>query len=307
VADYLVGTGGWAYFNVPGKPSLKAYSEVFNFVEVNATFFEYPDLRRVERWRRSVRQDFVFSVRCHQDLTHRIGLKPTDDALEVFDRMIGYCRVLRAPFLVLETPRSYVFDEENFELAKAFFSSVNLRGVRLVWEVRAEENSLALDLMQDLGIVHCVDLSVCEPAVESDVLYSRLFGKGKHNIYQFNDEELVEIDQKAEKSGAKTVNLSYHGARMFSDASRFMMFKKTCKFLPVTSFVGLDSIRSVLCEDAKFPTSRKNLILDQGWKVVDLTTDSRIHLSKILSNIPEKNYDSVGEVLGALEVSFDFE
>ena len=43
LTDYLVGTGGWAYFKVSGKPKLKAYSEVFNFVEVNYTFYEYPD------------------------------------------------------------------------------------------------------------------------------------------------------------------------------------------------------------------------------------------------------------------------
>jgi uncharacterized protein YecE (DUF72 family) len=37
VTDYFVGTGGWAYFKVPGESSLKAYSEVFNFIEVNYT------------------------------------------------------------------------------------------------------------------------------------------------------------------------------------------------------------------------------------------------------------------------------
>jgi uncharacterized protein YecE (DUF72 family) len=80
LTDYLIGTGGWAYFKVPGKPSLKAYSEVFNFVEVNYTFYEYPDTRMVEQWRRAVPEDFIFAVRCHQDLTHRIGLKPVDEA-----------------------------------------------------------------------------------------------------------------------------------------------------------------------------------------------------------------------------------
>jgi uncharacterized protein YecE (DUF72 family) len=51
LTDYLIGTGGWAYFNVPGKPSLKAYSEVFNFAEVNYTFYEYPETLTVERAR----------------------------------------------------------------------------------------------------------------------------------------------------------------------------------------------------------------------------------------------------------------
>lgn len=43
----LVGAGGRAYFQVPGKPPLKAYSEIFNFVEVNSTFYEYPALATV--------------------------------------------------------------------------------------------------------------------------------------------------------------------------------------------------------------------------------------------------------------------
>ena len=101
--DFLVGTGGWAYFKVPNKPSLKAYSEVFNFVEVNYTFYEYPSTRMVERWRKTVPKDFTFSVRCHQDLTHKIGLKPVDEAYQVFGQMVTYCRILDSPFLVLET------------------------------------------------------------------------------------------------------------------------------------------------------------------------------------------------------------
>jgi hypothetical protein len=35
--EYLIGAGGWAYFQVPGVNSLAAYSKVFNFVEVNST------------------------------------------------------------------------------------------------------------------------------------------------------------------------------------------------------------------------------------------------------------------------------
>ncbi len=38
--------------------------------------------------------DFTFSVRCHQDLTHRIGLKPVDEAYEVFYKMKAYCDAL---------------------------------------------------------------------------------------------------------------------------------------------------------------------------------------------------------------------
>ncbi|MGE5532971.1 MAG: DUF72 domain-containing protein, partial [Bacillota bacterium] len=66
MVEYLVGTGGWAYFKVPNEPSLETYSKIFNFVEVNFTFYEYPRMSLVEGWRRRVPSEFVFSVRCHQ-------------------------------------------------------------------------------------------------------------------------------------------------------------------------------------------------------------------------------------------------
>ena len=301
MADYLVGTGGWAYFKVPGKPSLKAYSEIFNFVEVNNTFYEYPDMRTVERWRRTVPDEFTFSVRCHQDLTHRIGLKPVDEAYYLFSQMVAYCGVLDAPFLVLETPARYVFGQEEVDRARDFFSSVNLKGVRLVWEIRAPITAAVVDLMADFGVVHCVDLSREKPLLESDVVYSRLFGKGKHNVYQFTDEELVDIDRNAESISHKIVVMSYHCVKMNTDAARFLQYKKTGTFMPVTAFTGVDSVRAVLAEDAVFPVSKAELIEQQGWKVVDLTVDKRVHLSELLVGIPERMYSDIGEVASALE------
>jgi uncharacterized protein YecE (DUF72 family) len=301
LTDYLIGTGGWAYFKVPCKASLKAYSEVFNFVEVNCTFYEYPDTRMVEQWRRIVPSSFKFAVRCHQDLTHRIGLKPVDEAYYVLSRMVTYCGLLGAPFLALETPASYVMNQEQVDRAKDFFSSANLRDVRLIWEVRAPVTARVVDLMRDLNVTQCVDLSKETPSVESDVVYSRLFGKGKHNIYQFTDDELLAVDQEIESVSPRIAALSYHGVRMNSDAARYMQYKKTGKFLPVTSFTGVNSARAVLSEDAHFPLSKSELIMNQGWKVVDLNVDKRAHLSELLSKVPDKTYNSVDEVAEALE------
>jgi uncharacterized protein YecE (DUF72 family) len=301
LTDYLIGTGGWAYFKVPNKPSLKAYSEVFNFVEVNYTFYEYPDTLMVEQWRRIVPEDFTFAVRCHQDLTHMIGLKPVDEAYDVLGRMVFYCGLLEAPFLVLETPASYVFNQEEAKNARDLFSSFALRGVNLVWEMRAPVTKEALDLMRDFNMIECVDLSIKTPSVESDVLYSRLFGRGKHNIWQFTDDELLTIDHEIDSINPRIAALSYHGVRMNMDAARYMHYKKTGKFVPITDFTGVDSARAVLFEDTPFPISKSELIENQGWKVIDLTLDKRIHLAELLANIPDKTYNSVDEVAEALE------
>ena len=257
--DYLIGAGGWAYFPADGKSRLKFYSEIFNFVEVNYTFYNYPSLRRVENWRKSVPKNFTFSVRCHQDLTHRIGLKPTDEAFQVLNQMITYCRILESPFLVLETPSSYEFNSNSIKDAREFFSSSNLKGVRLVWEIRSPVTAQARELMQDMNIVQSVDLSKETPLFPSDTIYTRLFGKGKHNIYQFSDEELEEIGHKILKSNAKIAALSYHGARMYSDALRFATHKKTGSFPSITPFTGAESAKTISVRRCPFPNFQTSI------------------------------------------------
>ncbi len=301
LVDYLVGTGGWAYFPASTKPRLEAYSEVFNFVELNCTFYEYPDLKIVERWRRSVPKEFTFSVRCHQDLTHRFGLKPTNEAYQVLSRMLSYCGILEAPFLVLETPASQRFETQAVNEAREFLGSANLRDVRLVWENRAPPNDQWKNLLQDLNIVHAVDLSRDTPLLSSDVVYTRLFGRGNHNIYQFTDEELEEIDRKVLLSQAKTVAISYHGLKMNTDAMRFVQFKKTGEFPSLTGLTGVSSAKAVLAEDTKFPTSRQELVDKQGWKVFDASAAERLRLEDWLRGIPDKTYSSLDEVAKAME------
>ncbi len=296
--DYLVGTGGWSYFNVPNKPSLKAYSEIFNFVEVNYTFYEYPPVQTVEKWRKTVPKDFTFSVRCHQDLTHKIGLNPVDEAYEVFYKIKTYANVLQTPYVVLETPKGYVIDN----CTRDFLSTLNLKGVELVWEYRAPLTEEVTNLMQDFNIIQSVDLSIQKPSYNLDVTYSRLFGKGQNNIYQFTDDELVEIQHNAEETNSKQVILAYHGLRMNGDALRFQKHLETGNFLPVTSATGVDSAKAVLAEDATFPTSKSELIKKQGWKVIDVKQNKTAHLSEFLNRIPDKNYSHINEVVKELEV-----
>jgi uncharacterized protein YecE (DUF72 family) len=121
LTEYLIGTGGWGYFKIDNKPSLRAYSELFNFVEVNHTFYEFPKIQMVDNWRRSVPGAFTFSVRCHQDLTHEVGLRPVNQAYEVFYQMKTYCHLLGSPYLVLETPAKYVANQENLNDARFLF------------------------------------------------------------------------------------------------------------------------------------------------------------------------------------------
>ncbi len=284
---------------------LVAYSKAFDFVEVNSTFYEIPSLKLVESWRRLVPPNFEFAVRCNKALTHKYKFKPILEAFEVLKRMTTICSALKTEILHLQTPLTFQATKTNVDLLRNFFSTANMKDIRVALEIRGAKqpfNPYLAKTMQDHNMIHCVDLSKDEkPAYKSDILYSRLFGKGPHNIYQPTDEELKKIDKKASEGDHKTVAMSFHFVRMYKDAARLKIYKQTGKFPLVTKSTGLNSLKEVLQEDAKFPTNKAELVRHQGWKLIDLTQDKRVHASQMLKKLPEKTYNSINEVVQTLE------
>lgn len=288
-----IGAGGWAYF----QAGLAAYSKAFDYVEVNSTFYEIPPLPLVRSWRKRVPESFVFSVRCHRDLTHRYLLSPRQESFDILSRSLKVCDILKSEILHIQTPVSFNPDEKLKDISD-LFSSFDFGNVRPVWEVRGRMSDRTVELMHDHGIVHCTDISREVPAVESDILYTRLFGHGTHNLYQFDDAELLQIDARIKEK--KKAYITFHGARMYKDAARLKIYKKTGKFPNVTKSTGLSSLQTVLEEDAKFPATKTELIEQQGWKVFDLTGDEHVHASVLLERLPDGRYAGVEEVVMAL-------
>jgi uncharacterized protein YecE (DUF72 family) len=309
MTELLIGTGGWAYFQIPGLKSLEAYSRIFNFVEVNSTFYRIPSVKLVKSWRNRVSNEFEFAVRCHKDVTHKYQMEPIEEAQKTFNTMTDICNILKARFLVLETPAEINFNAKKIDEARNFFESVDHKGIKLVWEVRQNRGeSLPYDLLRlmgDQGIVQCVDLSKENPAVKSDMLYSRVFGKGQHNVYQFVDEELGEIDLKIAKSGSSRTAVSFHNVRMYKDAARFKIFKETGQFPSVTGTTGQQSLKKVLVEDTIFPSTKQELINKQGWKVIDLTKNQRVHASVLLEKLPDRRFGNIKEVIANLPLRLE--
>ena len=305
MVDYLIGTGGWAYFHVPGLRPLVAYSKLFDFVEVNSTFYQIPNLKTVESWRRQVPPDFEFSVRCNGDVTHKYQFQPREEAFSTFGKMLTICKALRAEILHMQTPSLFQPTRDNAALIRSFMSSVDPRGVRIALEIRGANQRLSSDfvkMMQDHNMVHSVDLSKDEePVYHSDVLYSRLFGKGWHNIYQPTDQELKKIDERASSKEHKKTVVSFHFVRMYKDAARLKVYKQTGKFPMVTKSTGLGSLQEVLREDANFPSPKQELVRHQGWKLIDTKRDERIRASEVLEKLPERDYASLDDVIQTLE------
>jgi len=183
---------------------------------------------------------------------------------------------------------------------------MSLQKLRLALEIRGAMSPQLppelLKTMQDYNIVHCTDLSRGEmPAYESDTLYTRLFGRGKHNVYQPTDGELLEIDNRASSGKSEKIVMSFHFVRMYKDAARLKTYKQSGKFPMVTRSTGLASLEEVLSEDTRFPSTKQELMRSQGWKILDLTQTERIHVGDLLKKLPEATYNNLDEVADRLK------
>lgn len=91
---YRLGLPAWAFPGWTGtfwdaRPSaLHCYSQVFNCVEGNTTFYRVPDPQTIDQWARSVAgRDFKFSFKLPRELTHESSLDTPAirDFLKVFE------------------------------------------------------------------------------------------------------------------------------------------------------------------------------------------------------------------------------
>jgi uncharacterized protein YecE (DUF72 family) len=301
MSQILVGAGGWAYFQVPGTDSLEPYSQAFDFVELNSSYYELPTYSSASDWRKRVPDDFRFSVRCPRIIVDHYGLNLLPGSRALLERLEEVCKHLEAEVMtVLIGASSPIKDIQLATRLKEFLGTfgsdntqvaVEFRGLRLSEEV--------FDVMKESGAIHSTDLSNSEPRYEGRILYSRLFGKGEENIYEFDDGELKEITKKASAPKFEKSILAFHGVRMYRDAGRVKSFIDKGYFPKITGGVGTDSIREVLSEDARFPTTRSRLLMDQGWKVYQDTDEVR-KISTVLEKLPEGEFNSLDHLIAEL-------
>ncbi len=307
MVEVLPGTGGWSYFRVPGSDSLSAYSRVFNFAEVNASYYQLPSLNIMREWRQRVPEPFSFSLRCPRELVDKYGLVLKDKPRQLLRRVEQACKIIQAPVLtVLISDKSKIKEKALENRLEEFLKTFHAGDTRVAVEFRRRSPSnRILEVMKQDGALHSVDLSREEPEFEAPLLYSRLFGKGEQNIYEFDDRELEEIASRAKKAKIQKSILAFHGVRMYRDAARIKTYLESGHFPRLTNNVGVEAVREVLGEDARFPTTRIELLERQGWKLFNSNASETKRLRDVLTLIPNRQYRDLSEVLESLRNMLD--
>jgi uncharacterized protein YecE (DUF72 family) len=179
-----VGTSGWQYDHWAGRfyPEGLAkdawfayYSERFDTVEVNNTFYHLLAAETFDAWREAAPADFLYALKFSRYGTHRKHLKDPEDTIGLFLERTEQLGGHLGPILVQLRPNWHV----NAERLDAFLEAA---GGRRRWAVEFRDESWlcegVYDVLRAHGAALCIhDMIEDHPrVVTADWVYLRYHG-----------------------------------------------------------------------------------------------------------------------------------
>jgi len=176
---------------------LPYYSQIFNYVEIDSTFYNIPSESMVRNWDRRTPANFRFTAKFPKIITHEKKFKNVEKDLEIFyERMVPLKNKVLA--LLIQLPPSYKLKEglEDFSSHNFFFEG----DFRYAVEVRHTSwfNDLAYNFFRNNNIAMVwsqMDRLQTPPVVTSDFVYLRLIGDRRLAEDQFGK---IRIDRNEE-------------------------------------------------------------------------------------------------------------
>ncbi|HYY85555.1 MAG TPA: DUF72 domain-containing protein [Nitrososphaeraceae archaeon] len=185
--ERFVGCSGWSYnswqntfypSNIDNRLWLPYYSQIFNYVEIDSTFYRIPSEFMVKNWTRRTSPNFRFTAKFPKVITHDKKLKNVEKELTLFyEAMMPLKDKLLA--LLIQFP-PYVKITEGMEALKQydFFFDDNFR---YAVEVRHSSwfSDLAYNFFKNNNICmvwNQLDIIQTPAIVTTDFVYLRLIG-----------------------------------------------------------------------------------------------------------------------------------
>ncbi|HIE14888.1 TPA: DUF72 domain-containing protein [Candidatus Bathyarchaeota archaeon] len=286
--------------------SMRKYYETFDLVELNNTFYRYPRRPTVEGWRKKAPENFEFTVKAHQDISHNHRLR-LEDTYEAFEKMKRICEILHSHILLIQTPAS--FKPDLLEIAEKFFRGIERNNLTLVWETRGlvwerdDVRERLRKVLEDLDVPHVTDPFRTMPVYVGEVAYFRLHGLGERMYYyQYTDMELRMLFEKIKPldSEGRSVYVLFNNLSMFEDALRLKNLMDRGNLPSLTSSVGIESVKAVIIR-ARYPLTKSELISKLGWRLIEMEKGIQVRLEEILKSLPSKIYNSPEDILQEIE------
>jgi uncharacterized protein YecE (DUF72 family) len=204
--QYYTGCSGWSYgaWKGPFYPSnsensnwLKYYSHIFNYVEIDSSFYKTPNIFMVNNWSKKTPKDFKFTAKFPKAITHDKRLKEVDEELDLLFEAIGGLSD-KTLTLLMQLPPSLQI-HEGLQSLRELVPQLDSR-FRYAIEVRHRS------WFQDLAYSFFSNNDIClvwsqldeiktPPVVTTDFLYLGLIGD---RSIQEKDFGRIQIDRIAE-------------------------------------------------------------------------------------------------------------
>ncbi len=216
---------------------LEEYARELHVVEVQQTFYQPPQVRTAEGWRRRVPEGFIFTLKAWQLVTHpptsptyrrlrrpipssrvdRYGsFAPTEEVDQAWARTLEVARALGAAVVVFQCPASFTPTPAHVENLQRFFRRAPRDGLRFAWEPRGSwPEGLVRQLCQELDLIHCTD-PLTAPSVYGRVRYYRLHGRTGYR-YRYTEEDLQQLRGHCRAPAY----VLFNNVSMWEDALRF--------------------------------------------------------------------------------------
>jgi uncharacterized protein YecE (DUF72 family) len=246
----IVGTCGYSRYDAPKGwkdeyvSKLAAFADDFQAGELQTTFYELPQVKTAERWRREAGEDFMFALKAWQAVTHPSAsptwnnhrdaepegekgyFKDTDAVRDGWAATMDRADALDADVVVLQTPPSFGASEEYEQNLRTFFDDADRRGKTIAWEPRgdwSDHPERVAEVCDDLDLVHVVDPLHREPLDDQDTAYCRMHGETGdiHDYdYRYTDDELDDLASAIQGLEAAESYVMFNNTHMFEDAER---------------------------------------------------------------------------------------
>jgi uncharacterized protein YecE (DUF72 family) len=162
-----------------GQSSLRGdiarYAERFNLLELRAEPGKLPRASRLRKWLADVPEGFVFSVVLPQRVNE---LDPSADVRALLEQALGTAEVLRASWIVVQTPASVTPTTRSRERLARLVDQLRRAERRIAWEPRGVWQDEEAERVSSALGVHLVRDVSRSPAPPGDVVYSRMRGLG---------------------------------------------------------------------------------------------------------------------------------
>lgn len=184
-----------------GASRLTYYASLFSSVEINATFYKLPKMATVEKWGKSVPEDFRFTFKVPKAVTHAKDLNFSFKELELFAETVSSIGDKKGCLLVQLPPK--VSQEKEEELAGLLEClNENAKGWNIAVEFRhiSWYTSAVYRLLQGYGagmVEHDKAPSVT-PKVEITKSFRYLRFHGPEGNYRDSYEDAV-LDEYAKR------------------------------------------------------------------------------------------------------------